>query len=277
MTKSEPVITKLYKNKIVVKFFPDSHIYNVDGVRKTGVTTILGIIDRSRPMMSWATDVYRDYLMKIIGERPINPDDIFAGSVLYEEKKKEAGDIGKDIHKWVEQYAKGEKPEMPEQREVQIGVTSFLQWVEENKVKFISSERPVYSKRHDYIGTLDFEAKVNGKLCLVDVKSSNALYNSFELQTAAYVMADEEESGKKYQGRWLIRVAKETEREYLKRMDGKNAVRQLKGKDQFEYGPYKVFEARFLDNKNLARDQKAFLSAKALFEWNKETSNFQAS
>ena len=60
----------------------------------------------------------------------------------------------------------------------------------------------------------------------------------------------------------------------------KAAIARIKGKVTREYppAPYKVFEARLLDNspKDLERDFAAFLSAKALLDWDKETDFFWA-
>lgn len=265
----------LYQGKAKGKFFPGSHQYWVNGKRKTGVTTYIGIMDKSRPLVIWATELYRDFLLDKL-ESGITQDHVFEGCMLHEEKKKAAADIGSLVHDWVEKYIKDENPEMPEVKEAQIGVNAFLDWVNANNVKFISSERVVYSKKHDYIGKMDIEAKVNGKLCLIDIKTSNGLYNTYSMQTAAYVKADEEESGRIYKGRWLIRLAKETEKEYRIRMDLKNTNRMRKGKDPIEVPPYQVFETKFLDDviTNIDRDFKAFLNAKALFEWNKETDFF---
>lgn len=275
MEKTPAQESTLYKGKVKIKFFPDSHIYMVDGKRKTGVTTYIGALDKSRPLVIWATELSRDYLLPKLS-KGITEDDIYAGCVLHEERKKEAADIGTQVHDWVEKYIKNEDPEMPEMKEAQIAVNAFLDWVAENKVKFLSSERVVYSKKHDFIGKMDIEAKVNGKLCLIDIKSSNGLYNTYGMQTAAYLKADEEESGREYKGRWLIRLAKETEKEYNDRMKKKNINRIKKGKEPVNYPPYQVFETKFLDNEegNIDRDFKAFLNCKALHEWNKATDFF---
>lgn len=265
----------LYKGKVKGKFYPKSHAYYVNGKRKTGVTTYIGIIDKSRPLIYWATELYRDFLLAVLPQR-ITEEDIYTGCSLHAERKEEAANIGDEVHKWIEQYILNENPEMPDSKEAQIGVNAFLEWTELNKVKFISSERIVYSLKHDYVGKMDIEAEVNGKLCLIDIKTSNGLYNTYALQTAAYVKADEEESERKYQGRWLIRVSKETEEEYLARMEKKNINREKKGQNRIEVSPYKVFEARFLDDQetNIDRDFKAYLNAKSLHEWNKETDFF---
>lgn len=275
------VVSKLYKGKTEVRFLgptddkPFRHMYFVDGVRKTGVTTYLGIIDKSRSLIIWATELYRDFLIENL-KKGITEDHIYNGSTLHEEIKQKAASIGDEVHDWIEQYTRGEKPDMPDKREAQIGVSAFLDWEKENKVKFISSERVVYSKKHDYVGRLDIEAKVNGKLCLVDIKTSNSLYNTQGLQVAAYVKADEEESGKEYKGRWLIRLAKETEEEYIVRMNKKNQNRVRRGRDPVVIPSYRPFEARFLDEdkKNMDRDFKGFINAKELFEWNKKTDFF---
>ncbi|MBK3666164.1 hypothetical protein JJE66_33705 [Bradyrhizobium diazoefficiens] len=276
---SEAIEFSLYKGKVKGKFYPDSHRYYVNGKSKTGVTTYIGIVDKSRALIIWATELYRDFLLSINGE--VTPEHIFQGCSLHEERKQEAAAIGDEVHGWIEQYVLGNTPTMPETREAQIGVTAFLEWVDAHHVEFISSERVVYSKKHDYIGKLDIEARVNDQLCLVDIKTSNGIYNTYNLQTAAYVRADEEESGKKYHGRWIIRVAKETEAEYLERMAKKNANRQRKGQAPIDVQPYQVFEAKFLEEnedipgRNMDRDFNAFLAAKDLYEWNKATDTFR--
>ena len=272
----------LYKKTVEIRFFPDTHIYMVDKKRKTGVTTIIGIIDKSRPLISWALGLAEDHLLELL-QKGITEKDIYTASSLHEIRKQEAADLGTEIHDWAERYIrhklkeKGcEMPEMPERKEVQIGAMAFLDWEKEHKVKFISTERVVYSKKNDFIGTMDIEAIVDGDLVLVDLKSGNGLYNSVCLQTAAYVKADEEESGKEYVGRWAIRLSKETEKEYLEKWAKKNAKRESLGKDPIDVPPYQVFEAKYLDEggSNIDRDYKAFLSAMHLFNWNKLTDFF---
>jgi hypothetical protein len=275
----EAIATELYRGEVKVKFWPGGHAYYVNGVRKTGVTTYLGIKDKSRALVSWAVDLYRQYLYDNLPEEPsletlrILIDE---GARQHAIAKEAAADIGSKIHAWCEALIKHrlnvegyeQMPDMPEEREVQIGVNAFMDWVAAHQVKFLSSERIVYSRKHDYIGTLDIEAVIDGKLCLVDLKSSNGLYNTVLLQTAAYVKADEEESGRQYEGRWAIRLAKETEDEYLARMEKKGKV---------EYPPYQVFEARLLDCEamNVERDFAAFLAFKHGYEWDLKTDFFR--
>lgn len=287
MASTNVIESELYKGKVKIRFFPDSHQYWMNGVRKSGATTYIGIVDKSRALMSWKGTLTVGFLLKKLKEGKITEEIICAASNIDEIEKDEAAKFGSAIHAWCENYikaklkVKGYKfPDMPELLNVQVGVNAFLDWEKEHKVKFISSERVVYSRKHDYMGTMDIEAYVDGELCLVDLKSSNGLYNTVRLQTAAYLKADEEERGKKlYTGRWAVRLAKYDEKEYMEREGLKKEIKRLVaaylGKETKEYpiAPYQIFEAKYLDEKagDLEYDFDGFVHAKALFIWNKDT------
>jgi hypothetical protein len=254
---------------------------NLDNLRAKGTTTIINIKDKSNQLVSWATGLAEDYLMNLIVEnKPISIGDISIACGLHAVKKQEAADIGSEIHEWAEKYIKWilkvegfDKPAIPAQREVKLGVKSFLRWVVDHKVKFISSERVVYSRENRFIGTMDIEAIIDGKLALVDLKSSSGLYNTVKMQTGAYAKADMEENpSKKYETRWAIRLTKETEKEYMARMMKK----KLKSKDpeKYEIPDYVVFEAMEFpetEEDNMELDYQAFLAAKTLYEWDDRT------
>ncbi len=275
--------SELYKGSVKIRFFPESHIYMVNGKRKTGVTTYIGIKDKSRALMSWKGSRIVDFLLKKLAKGAIDEQMICVASYIDEIEKEEAGALGTAIHDWAEKYVKNklwpknfEAPEMPEKKAVQVGVNAFLDWEKEHKVRFISTERVVYSKKHDFIGKMDIEAKIDGELCLIDLKSSNGLYNTVNMQTAAYLKADEEESAREYKGRWAIRLPKYDEQEYFDRENQKKKIKQLiaqyRGKDfkDYEIPAYQAFEAKYLTT-DVDVDYKAFIAAKTLFEWDKDT------
>jgi hypothetical protein len=286
--KTPPIEFELYKGAVKGKMYPDSHRYYVNGKPKTGVTTFIGIKDKSRALMTWKGFRVVDYLLKKLDKGKIDEQTICIASYIDEIEKEEAADFGSKIHEWVEGYInfklkkQKEMPEMPDIKQVQVGVNAFLDWEKEHKVKVISSERVVYSKKHDYIGKMDIEAIIDGDLCLVDLKSSNGLYNGVNLQTAGYVHADEEESEKEYVGRWAVRLSKYDEAEYYEREEKKKKIKQIicqaRGREYKDYPipPYQVFEAKYLDPEPglIDRDFKAFLAAKHLYQWDKETDYF---
>lgn len=227
--------------------------------KKTGVTTIIGIKDKSRPLVIWATELAERFLLDVKGK--ITPEHIRQACKLHTEKKEAAANIGTKVHSWIEEYIAGKKPEMPEDDSVSKGVIAFLSWMEENKVKFTASEEIIYSRKYGYCGSLDFEAKVNGKTYLGDFKTSNALRNDVLMQTAAYAMARTEESGIEFDGRYLLRLSKETEEEHAER---------TKDKNQAYVEPYKVFEAIPV-MEEIKNDFKAFLAFQVGYFWNKES------
>jgi hypothetical protein len=66
------------------------------------------------------------------------------------------------------------------------GVNAFLKWKEEHHVKPLKSEKFIYSQKHDYVGITDIIAEIDGSLCIVDIKTSNGIYEEMNLQVAAY-------------------------------------------------------------------------------------------
>ncbi len=287
---------ELYKGKVKVKFYPKSHQYwvSVNGEkfkRRTGVTTIIGIKDKSRPLKVWQQRVTASFLFDLVKKnKEINLKSAVEAVMQCDVLKSEAADIGKEIHTWCEEYIRHKLkqeefralPKIPNFPEAVNGVNAFLSWEKEHKVKFIATEKIVYSMKNDYIGIEDVQFIVDGLYCDGDFKSSNGLYNGVRLQTAAYSFARMEEGGRKSQGRWAIRLSKYSEEEYFKKEEEKQRLKkimcEIQGKEYKDYGikPYQVFEAKFLDadKSYLKRDFEVFLSFKKGFDWNKKTNPF---
>lgn len=251
---------KLYNGEVIVekKEGRFGHEYYVNGKRTTGCTTFLSIKDKSRPLIYWAVGLARDYLLERCPQG-IQPEDVLKACKLHAEEKVRTANIGTAIHDWIEQYIKGKKPEMPDDDNVVRGVHSFLEWKDQHKVKFKSTEKIIYSRKYDYCGSLDFEAEIDGKLYLGDFKTGNSLYNEVLMQTAAYAEARREESGIEYDGRYLLRVAKETEEEHATRTAEKRYAE-----------PYKVFEAIPVMS-GLKDDMRAFRAFQQGYIWDKES------
>lgn len=293
---AEYEITELYKGRVQVKFYPKSHQYwvSVDGgafKRKSGVTTFIGIKDKSKPLQSWQQGMTLDFLLECITKKTkINEDKAIEAVIQHELYLEKATDIGHEIHGWAEHYIRHELkqpgfeklPEIPNFPEAVTGVNAFMEWKKKHKIKFVSTETMVYSLEEDFIGTEDVTFIADGMFCDADFKSSNGLYNGVRAQTAAYAKARMEAGGKKSAGRWAIRFSKYNEEEYMKREQRKAEIRKFlaiyKGKEVKDYPikPYKVFEAKFLDEggSRLEEDYKAFLNMKSVYEWDKATDPF---
>ena len=211
---------KLYQGKITIRFDDGRHIfYGPKGEYLTSVTGATGIIDKSGPLMYWAVNLSRDYLLSKIGKGAVTEADILEASKQHRAFKKKAADIGTLIHEWCSDWILGKKPKMPEDEKVVNGITAFLKFQKEHKLKWLESERYIYSKKHNYAGILDAIAKEGKNLVLVDFKSSNGIYDEMRYQVAGYQIAWEEEMDKKIDKRIIVRFGKEDGEFEIKELD----------------------------------------------------------
>ena len=152
------------------------------------------------------------------------------------DKLEEAGEVGHMAHTWLEYYIKAviakhqveiesKLANLPKDERAKNCVMAALGWMHTHNVKWIETERKIYSKRYSYAGTMDGLALVSScddpacqgckgeqftdRLSIIDWKSSNYLYIEYLYQTAAYEAAYEEEFGADVLDRWILRLGKE--------------------------------------------------------------------
>lgn len=213
--------TKLYDGSIELDFDEIKHRFTVNGKSIISVTGVTSVIDKSRPLIYWAVGLAKGFLMENLQTLIDDTKGDKIAAIIEEAakqhsiRKQQAADVGTQVHAWVEAFIKAKSkkdwPEIPKDPQVFNGITAFLKWVDEYDVKFISSERHIYSKKHKYAGIMDAEAIIQKKLCVIDFKTSKGIYPEMRFQVAAYQAAVEEESGKEYSGnKWLARFDKET-------------------------------------------------------------------
>ena len=163
---------------------PKSGYRTKDGERVPGVTTIIGRFKDSGALMYWAFNQG-----KAGKER------------LYEEAEK-AADIGTLAHELVEMHIKGSDeatvidhakgfPEMADTALAAYG--AYLDWEEQSKLKILEQETPLVSEAFRFGGTIDaVGSDMRQRLCIVDWKSSNAIYPDYLIQVSAYKQLWEE-------------------------------------------------------------------------------------
>lgn len=104
-----------------------------------------------------------------------------------------AADIGTIAHFMVEGHLVKFKPDLSDYPETEIvkanlAYEAYLEWEDQFKdFEFIESEIQLASEEHDYGGTLDLVAKINGKKTYIDFKTSKYVYAQHKLQSVAYV------------------------------------------------------------------------------------------
>jgi hypothetical protein len=227
-------IVKLYKGKEFITFDDRWHSFkDKNGNKLISVTGITGVVDKSAPLMFWAVRLSKEYLQKkIVSGEVISLEHIEEASKQHTIRKQEAADMGTQIHEWVSQWIKGQKPEMPKDEKIVNGITAFLKFQKENNVKWRDSERIVYSKKNKYVGILDATGMMVRKIAMFDFKSCNGIHDEMMFQVAGYQIAWEEEEQKKIDRSLIIRFGKE---------DGQ-------------------FEAVEIDKEEMEKNKKAFLA-----------------
>jgi hypothetical protein len=238
---------RFYNDTEILRYDPKGHVYFLLTGESTltkldGVTTVCHIVDKSHVLIPWACKMMGLKLNSLIGTQPfgtisISQEEleaaIMSAKTAHKDELEKAGDIGSDAHAWIERYIKAvlsEDPgqvelvtlDMPSDERAKSCCIAALDWMKQHNVRWIGTERKVYSRQFKYAGTLDglctadscndpvcCPEKFKDKLTLADWKTSNYLYVEYILQTAAYKQAYEEELGTKVTDIWVIRLGKE--------------------------------------------------------------------
>lgn len=205
----------LYNGEIELLFEDVKHRYTIDNKTIFSATGIVGVLDKPA-LIGWAAnkaaDHFKDNIKRVWtpdGIDEVKLEELYAEAKAAHRKfKTDAGNVGTLVHAWIEKFIKGQNPVEPVNAEIKAATDAFKQWVSEHQVTFNVSEAKIYSKKYNYAGTMDFEAVVDGKLIVGDIKTSSGIYPEMRFQTAAYQQARQEELGKEYDHRVIIRVGK---------------------------------------------------------------------
>lgn len=206
------------------------HSYKVGEDIIPSATKVLDVISKPA-LVPWALKVGVDWLEKNIFhdekssssktnvyKSSMSLDPILKGiKSAYRGKSKSALNIGTITHEWVESAINwklngGEIPKLPTQDEALNAIDAFKLWVSENTVEWLSSEEKLYHRKYKYAGTLDARAIINGEYCVIDWKTSKAVYPEYHLQVAAYARAVEDMHGKDVDATYILRCDKATGR-----------------------------------------------------------------
>lgn len=202
---AEKETLNLYGGKYQVNFWPNSHRYQLVGEKSflISVTAATGMKDKSQQLIKWALGLSRDRLIELLQKgQSITLQEVLDSHMLHEQAKEKALSIGDMVHQFAEEFGRAKvegtslptvNPSWPE--EVTNGVIGFLDWVKSHNVRFIQVERMVFSPTYGFVGRFDAVAEVDGKVSIIDYKTSKGIYSEYLYQIAGYWIAVSEEDG----------------------------------------------------------------------------------
>jgi hypothetical protein len=261
---------KFYGGTVTLQYEPKSHTYFLvlpDGELEAqqGVTSVCHIIDKSKFLIPWGCKMMAAKLLASIPTKVLMADPNVPGGVIvpsmdfadfehlvldaknaHTERLEEAAELGSIAHNWIERYIKSVLDGGVDSNVTQEILANFpfderikncclaaLDWMRRHNVRWVSTERKIYSRKHKYAGTADGFAYIDScddptccpvpfkdRYSNVDWKSSNQLYIEYILQGAAYTEAYNEELLAEFHtalretpplitDRWVIRLGKE--------------------------------------------------------------------
>lgn len=174
---------------------PDSRFYRRNGNYYPSVTYVLGYYPKGKHFEDW---------LKKVG---------YASEYIV----KKAAEEGTQIHEMVEEYLNGnelsflDKNGYPQYNpDVWQMFLRFVEFWETYKPKLIETEVHLFSDELKVAGTCDLVCEINDELWILDVKTSNHIQPTYELQTAVYTQCYKECYGKdtQHQGILWLKSAK---------------------------------------------------------------------
>ena len=239
--------------------FKEASGYTIDGIWYPRVTKIVSI--KSKPALLYFYAEAANYK---------------TGQAVTQKSAEE----GTLVHNIIEGLLLDKNPVIEES--VRPSIEAFQKFWEEKNIQVTPElvEKRVVSFDHRYAGTVDSIALIDGKLGVLDIKTSQAIYRDYNLQTAAYMEALKHRF-QNLQTRWILRVDQVRTcgicGAILRAKGGREKVRIGKNNRNFsqvrqcshEWSEV-IGEIELKEFPYWQTDFEAFLGAKKLWEWENE-------
>lgn len=186
----------------------DQRFYRRDKKYYPSVSSILNFFPKNAFFHSWLKDVGHN-------------SDIIAQKAAWE---------GTQVHDAAEKLMLGEEITWLKEDgtvlyslEVWKLILKFAEFWNKIKPELVATEYHLFSDEYEYAGTTDIICRIDGKLWLLDIKTSNSIHTSHSLQLAAYAKAWNETHSEHIEGIGILWLKSSA------RSEGKNGKIQGKG------------------------------------------------
>ena len=216
-------LIKIHDELYVPDNFAEDHSYYADAEGKrayTGITTILGVIAKPA-LVPWAAKIATEYIREHVeyaipgedgGYWAIKPSTVEEAKNAHRKKKEAAGEAGTDLHALAEGWIKMCIQEF-DGRALSVcpaGLEQFRDWADSENIRFVASEKKLYSKTWWIAGTCDMVFEKDGKMFLGDIKTFKKIFDRVPFfQMAGYANMNEEMGEGEIAGYCIIRLSKD--------------------------------------------------------------------
>jgi hypothetical protein len=186
----------------------DSRFYRREGNYYPSVTSVLNYFPKNQFFHAWLKDVGHN--SEIIANKA-------AGEGTQVHQAVDAFLNGQEIT-WIDEYGNAKY-----NLDVWRMILKFADFWNTHKPELIATEYHLFSDEHKYAGTADLVVRMFDNIWLLDLKTSNSLHTSYDLQLAAYATAWNETHDEKVTHTGILWVKANT------RSEGKGDKIQGKG------------------------------------------------
>jgi hypothetical protein len=186
----------------------DSRFYRREGNYYPSVTSVLNYFPKNQFFHAWLKDVGHN--SEIIANKA-------AGEGTQVHQAVDAFLNGQEIT-WIDDYGNAKY-----NLDVWRMILKFADFWNTHKPELIATEYHLFSDEHKYAGTADLVVRMFDNIWLLDLKTSNSLHTSYDLQLAAYATAWNETHDEKVTHTGILWVKANT------RSEGKGDKIQGKG------------------------------------------------
>jgi hypothetical protein len=185
---------------------PDSRYYRRNGQYYPSVTYVLGYYPKGKHFEEWLKNMGRsaDYIVR------------------------KAAEDGTKVHEMAESYLNGEEVSFLNQYgtpqydpDIWLMFLRFVEFWETYNPKLIETEVHLFSDELKVAGTCDLVCEIDGKIWLLDLKTSNYIQTTYEIQTAVYGQCYEECYGKKIDNYGILWLKSSKRKLNVEKMSGK--------------------------------------------------------
>ena len=209
------IIKSKDKHGNIIEFNPKARgaRYTVNGLKKKGVTTIIGERFGKGALMWWAENCVFEALYQKLKHDKKAVDEVqqFVDDLKYRVKgiKENASNIGTNMHSLCEDYITGKNPVEPTTEPLKTMFDKFKKFWKKRNFEIVETEKTYYSDELDVCGTLDVLVKRKGKIGILDFKTSKDFYPDMPVQIHTYKKLVEDSTKHKIEFLAVINIPKE--------------------------------------------------------------------